>query len=412
MTSPADPRPRRRPASIVARLLIGLLLVASGLVLAFEILSRKADGIVAERIAAGSFKPDKPKDLWERIAFVTLDPGAKRVEDARNAPHPYLGYYLKPNFSTPPGAAQQCTHNSLGLRNRETTWKKPSGVFRIVTTGGSSVYGQSESNDLAVWSLRLEKMLNEARPDLHVEVINGGCNGWTSFEMLINLELRMMEFEPDLVLVYEAINDMRAALYTAGGPEPMPDNQHWRAPWPVDRPSALERKLEGSRLYLYWRRYSTDYWKRQDLGFYTMTNYDPARNDLYCRWPDGKVPDRGFETYRRNLENMVSVAERGGAKVMFATQALMRWYMTPDMECVDTQLASFERIQAIQREVARARGVALAETGAAIEAEETRVFEATGKHLFKNDVHPFDEGSELIARTVADAVLRSGLLGR
>ena len=112
---------------------------------------------------------------------MTLDPGAKRVEDSRNAPHPYLGYYLKPNFRTPPGATQQCSHNSIGLRNRETTWKKPPGVFRIVTTGGSSVYGQSESKDEAVWSVRLESLLNEARPGQRVEVINGGCNGWTRY---------------------------------------------------------------------------------------------------------------------------------------------------------------------------------------------------------------------------------------
>jgi fido (protein-threonine AMPylation protein) len=73
-------------------------------------------------------------------------------------------------------------------------------------------------------------------------------------------------------------------------------------------------------------------------------------------------------------------------------------------------VASFRRIQDIQREVARERGIALAETGRIIEAEEDRVFKETGKHLFKNDVHPFDEGSALIARTVADALLGSGLL--
>ena len=397
-----------------------LLAFAAALVLfvsCLEIGSRVADRIVAPRIAAGEYGPDRqeltpPRDVWERAAFATLDPGAKRVQDARTVPHPHLGYCLKPGFRTAPGAAQQCSHNSLGFRGEETTWEKPAGVYRIVTLGGSSVYGQSESSDEAVWSRRLQLRLNEARPRGAVEVVNAGCSGWTSFEMLVDLELRLVDLAPDLLVLYETVNDMRAALYTAAAPEPARDNVHWRSTWPVDRPSALEGALERSRAYLIWRRYMTDHWKaRVDLGYYALANYAPDRDDLYCRWPDGKVPERGFLNYERNLGNMLAIAERAGCRVLIATQALMTWDM-PGRECADVQLASFRRIQDIQREVARERSVDLAETGREIEAEEERVFRATGRHLFKNDVHPFDEGSELIARAVGDAILRLGLLDR
>jgi hypothetical protein len=44
-------------------------------------------------------------------------------------------------------------------------------------------------------------------------VINGGCQGYSTFEMQIQLELRGVDFQPDLVLCYETINDMRCALY-------------------------------------------------------------------------------------------------------------------------------------------------------------------------------------------------------
>jgi hypothetical protein len=196
---------------------------------------------------------------------------------------------------------------------------------------------------------------------------------------------------------------------------PKHDNTHWRAVWPVDRPSALERFFEKSRAYLIWRLYWTDYLRvRSDLFYTTLVNYDGHEDvPLYCGgrqgYPNGKVPDEGFDYYRRNLENLITLAQAGGAKVFIATQALMRWDMPP-RECAETQIASFQRVQDIQRDVARARGIALAETGRIIEAEEDRVFKETGKHMFKNDVHPFDDGSALIARTVADALLASGLL--
>lgn len=393
------------------RILLVTLIVAGTLVLALEIVSRVADGTVGTQ----RFDPDSLMALekqgkrigpLQKLSLAYLDPAALKLSEARTEPHPYLGYALKPGWSTANDAGHQCSHNALGFRGKETTWQKPAGTFRILTLGGSSVYGQSESNDMAVWSARLEVLLNEHEPARPIEVINGGVSGWTSFEMLGQLAFRGVDLAPDLVILYETVNDMRAALYTAGDVEPHRDNTHWRATWPVDRPSSFEQLLQHSRAYLVWRRFFTDYFEeRVDLAFYAMVNYNAQSNELYCArsrggYPDGKVPDRGFLNYRRNLESLISVAEAHGAKVFIATQAVMDWDIATK-ECAEIQMQSFRRLQAIQREVARARGVALGETGMAIEAEEKRVFESTGKHLFKNDVHPFDEGSDLIARTIA-----------
>jgi hypothetical protein len=108
----------------------------------------------------------------DKLCFATLDAAGKRLKDARALPHPYLGYALRPDWNSSPTDPQQCHHNSLGFRGKETTYEKPAGVFRIVTVGGSSVYGQSESRDGAVWSQRLEDILNDAHPARRIEVIN------------------------------------------------------------------------------------------------------------------------------------------------------------------------------------------------------------------------------------------------
>lgn len=390
----------------VIRILVPLL----GLLLLLELFSHWADSKAdPARIAANQ------PGVFEKFSRAYLDPAAEKNRLARTEAHPYLGYCLKPGWSSTPGATQQCSHNSLGLRGKETTWEKPAGTFRILTLGGSSVYGQSESHDSKVWSQRLEDLANEAGADKRIEVINGGCSGYTSYEMLGQLSFRGVHLAPDLVILYETVNDMRSALYTAGAPSPARDNTHWRLAWPVDRPSALEGLLESSRSYLVFRRYFTNYVQtRADLGFYAMVNYDPKSNELYCNrsrggWPEGAVPEQGLINYRHNLESIISVAQAGGARVFIATQALMEWDFA-GRECPEIQVSTFRRLQAIQREVAAARGVALGETGARIEAADAEHFAANGKHLFKNDVHPFDEGSELIARTVLEALKAQGLL--
>jgi len=407
-------RPYRVPSTRFRRVAVRLVLLLAVLLVVLEVGSHVADGLLDRRKAQPGYDPKKAGFL-DPIALATLDPAAQKNRDFRTIAHPYLAYALKPSWSTEPGAAQQCSHNALGFRGKETTREKPPGVFRIVTLGGSSVYGQSESKDEAVWSERLERILAEKRPGARVEVINAGCPGYTSFEMLVQLEMRVVDLAPDLVVVYEAVNDMRAALYTAGALEPAGDNTHFRSPWPVDRPSSLEKLLEHSRTYLIARRYLTSYVRRrQDLFYWAMVNYDKDRADLYCGgksgYPGGVVPQRGLENYRRNLGQIISVAELSGAKVFIATQALMLWDMRPPRECADTQIAVFRQIQDIQREVARARGVPLAETGQRVVDEEDRHFRETGQHLFKNDVHPFDGGSELIAQAVADALLEANVL--
>ncbi len=427
MITATDSAPRVR-ASLFRRLTIVALITLLGFVVVLEITSRIADRAAADGHPA-----------WlARIAFATLDPGAMKIENALTQPHPYLGYSLTPSYRSKPGAAQQISHNSLGFRGRETTWEKPPGTFRIVTMGGSSVYGQSESKDDAVWSARLEEHLRTALPGRKIEVINGGCSGWSTFEMLINLELRMTDFDPDLVIVYEAINDMRCALYTLGG-EVKHDNTHWRQTFPVDRPSKLEKLFEKSRAYLVWRRYMTDYiTERKDLAYYAIVNSDPKNPNWYQHDPNA-IPALGFTNYRRNLENILTVAEKHGARVAIATQALARWHLDEHGSRA-VQLAAFDRIQDIQREVARERSATLIESARVIEAalerelaaaierarpqhigesEETIVREgrkafttenAAGIGLFKREVHPNDSGSNLVARTIAEGILRAGLI--
>lgn len=412
------------------------------LVIAIEIGSRYADTVEARRTndpdrLRKMLGPNYELDVVDKLSFGVLEYGTiKRAQEqgkARTGPHPYLGYAMLPNFETPPGAPQQVRHNALGFRGKETTWEKPPGVYRIVTTGGSSVYGQTETCDAAVWSQRLEDYLNAGGGGRKFEVVNTGCSGWSSFEMLINLELRALDLQPDLVIVYEAINDMRCALYTSGG-EPVRDNTHWRAPWQVDRPSEIEAFLTRSRTYMLWRRYATDYIQRRtDLAFVGVTNFASNRGDTYVHSAAGlPIPERGFENYRRNLNDIIAVCEARGAQVLCVTQALPRWHLDDKPESKEDQWASFERIRAIEREVAGKHGVKVFECAQIVEkalddeliAERARqrsahpdwddnkveiearaVVRTPGKGLFRNEVHPNDSGSDLIAKLISEYML-------
>jgi lysophospholipase L1-like esterase len=356
--------------------------------------------------------------LIEIVPRVVDLPGLTRAElsppflvpnTERTKAHPYIAYVPREGWRARPEDYskrenyRQASHNSLGLRGPETTREKPPGTYRIVCIGGSSVYGHTESSDETTWPARLQEHLNAAEPPRRVEVINGGGSGYSTFEMLINLELRLLEFDPDLVVVYEAINDVRCALYSKDDPHPRPDNTHWRAVWPVYRPSPMEEVLERSYAYLIWRRYGTDYTrKRAELGFYAIVDYDPGRLDLYVE--DFPLPEQGFANFRRNLVSIVGVARAHGAQVLLSTQAM--WFRHLEgSPSKDTQTAGLLRAREILRAVAAAEQVPLADTAAVLEAaaEEEFLRNAT-QSLFAAEVHLTDAGSDLLARTLATRI--------
>lgn len=112
---------------------------------------------------------------------------------------PYVGYVPHPAFPE---------HNALGYRGPEITLPKPEGVFRIVALGGSTTYSTATSAEES-YPAQLQRTLREEYGYPNVEVINGGIPGYTSWDTLVNYLLRVVELQPDMLIIYDGINDVR-----------------------------------------------------------------------------------------------------------------------------------------------------------------------------------------------------------
>jgi lysophospholipase L1-like esterase len=125
--------------------------------------------------------------------------------------HPYLGETHKPHHPvtdhTPEGQAYAYRLNNYGFRGDDIPDHKPVGTLRVFTLGGST----TACNEYPVertWSGVLERRLREAlrTPDLHV--YNAGMAGATSYRSMLVFLNHLTRLSPDLVIVYEAVNDM------------------------------------------------------------------------------------------------------------------------------------------------------------------------------------------------------------
>jgi lysophospholipase L1-like esterase len=110
---------------------------------------------------------------------------------------PRLIYRLVPN---------RCGANAMGYRDRERSFAKPDGVFRIVLIGDSVAAGEGVSAEEA-FGAQLEVGLNANRGASDVEVVVLANTGYSTSQELVVLEEQALRYAPDLILWSYVLND-------------------------------------------------------------------------------------------------------------------------------------------------------------------------------------------------------------
>jgi len=163
---------------------------------------------------------NEKEDLLYR-AFLGLGSEYNPNMVSNYVPHHFLNYVLNPNvqfhykdyFGTKP------VHfiNKLGFRGKEFTKEKQEGVYRIICVGGSTTFSLTEPDERRTYPQMLEDALNQTYKSPKFEVINAGTPGWSSAESFINFHFRLLDYKPDMAIVYHAVNDAIAMRYDEEG---------------------------------------------------------------------------------------------------------------------------------------------------------------------------------------------------
>ncbi len=123
----------------------------------------------------------------------------------------------------------QSTPGSIGVYTFSIP--KPDNTFRVLLAGASAIKGYPQPMGLAN-SAFLTEMLSDLWPDRNVEVLNLGTTAVATFPVLDMLG-QMLEYEPDLVVIYAGHNEFFGAYGVgsaqSGGPSPTSIRfAHWR----------------------------------------------------------------------------------------------------------------------------------------------------------------------------------------
>lgn len=117
-----------------------------------------------------------------------------------------------------PGLKKQILYerNSLGFRSLSMcTAKKPPNTIRIICLGSSTTDQPTQATD-DIWSAILEKELQKkfSSQRIRIEIAAMGRGGQTVVDGLLYAQNNLLNFQPDLVILLEGIND----LCEYGGP--------------------------------------------------------------------------------------------------------------------------------------------------------------------------------------------------
>jgi lysophospholipase L1-like esterase len=226
-------------------------------------------------------------------------------------PHPFL------NTAAREGAAtevfgKRASINSLGYRSPERPGgPAPDGVGtrRVLFAGGSTTFDILAPDDESTWPWRVETLLR-ARGE-EVEVWNAGFPGWTSLENLISLAVRDLDLAPELVVIYQGINDLQPA-----GHFPF-DRQYEHGHAELAR-RALGLELEPPP----WHARSI---LAEKVVAALAGPADPWRS-LAAEAPAAgrlpRIPDVAVATFQRNVRSAIALAHGHGARVILATQPI------------------------------------------------------------------------------------------
>ena len=119
-----------------------------------------------------------------------------------------ITYDSDPRNYFDPGFSIDHHHNLTGWRGRDHSIRKPVGTYRILGLGDSFLWGNGVREE-DVCLAKLEKLLQKGREQPRIETVNAAMIYYNTVNQKELLEYRGLDYDPDCVMVYFALDDVK-----------------------------------------------------------------------------------------------------------------------------------------------------------------------------------------------------------
>jgi lysophospholipase L1-like esterase len=324
-------------------------------------------------------------------------------------PHPYLRYYPTPNYNS-----GKNKHNSMGYRGDEIEMPKPDGRFRIVCMGGSTTYTNNIDDYKMSYPYLLEKKLKE-RGYENIDVINSGVSGWTSWESLINFELRVLDLDPDMIILYHGINDIHARFiwppeaYKGDNTGEIGTSGYITMPGILEYSTLLRILMIKAGItdsHAAIERFGRTSDQSENTYFAPLFQ----RQKLSNTYPDGIFKEASAKQmlhtntpkyFKRNINNIVSIAKVKGVSSVLTSFAYSHSFKNEPRVSSEEYISAYNEMNKVLEDISDKKNVHFFDFA--------NVF-PVDKHYYIDGRHVTEEGARLKAELFANYLIENKLL--
>jgi lysophospholipase L1-like esterase len=225
-------------------------------------------------------------------------------------PHGSLRFEAEPGLPGMKGVTRWTTNN-LGFRGSELVSPKPVGELRVFLIGGSTteclILDDDDSLD-AVIQRTLQERITDRR---QVRVYNAGVSGERSDDHVAILTQRIVHLQPDIIVVFAGINDLRAAIQ---GHDYLHLRTQARPPWML-----LATQSQLGRLAYFSVKLRPPV-RKSALDEPSVTGYHYGVKIQKSARAASEPPIFDTRGYANNLRTLAGVAAGHGVALIFVTQ--------------------------------------------------------------------------------------------
>lgn len=252
------------------------------------------------------------------LALHELESYQGRIENLY-AWHPFTGFIMRPENTfrgTHPYSPKISTvyTDQYGFLSPNTktdlTYGRRDDEIRIAIIGGSTSAGISHTYE-ENWPGKLGNLLQRDFSKKKIRIINAGTPGFNTSQSMGNLSLRVAPFEPDIVIIYHAYNDLKAISDKASF-RPDYSHIHKRPHGFYKKPNLIIRLLDNSMAY-----------SRARNSYREMRKEDPDAIRVREERRQVSSPEIARKTFEQHMKSLVYISRSFGADVVLSSFATL-----------------------------------------------------------------------------------------
>jgi len=207
------------------------------------------------------------------------------------------------SYEYPPPLINEKGEGFFRHKTTPTTVTKPPNTTRIIAVGGSTtVNNLVYESDGIHYPMLLESHLNSSSGSQSFEVLNAGADAYSTAQSLINIQFRLVEYDPDIIILMHNFNDSTVNAFKEGATADY-GNKYIQTYF-------VNTELQGTRSFLGFL------YQSRLLAKLGLPEYLAMRGDLHR---DNDI-DYGLHLFKRNLTHIIRICNAHDITIVLLSQ--------------------------------------------------------------------------------------------